>query len=111
MTRTRGPSTAVSRSRAVVASSPVASVKRVDTDHAGLIDGKVELRLHPCSVAPAEDHEKCGTNRPTRAGSSCNNAVRRRRGGCRAEVDGARDAPRRVQLTESGLLRIDLQRQ
>ena len=34
----------------------------------------MDLRLHPCSVDPAEDHEKCGPNRPT-AESSCNNAV------------------------------------
>ena len=25
----------------------------------------MDLRLHPCSVDPAEDHEKCGPNRPT----------------------------------------------
>ena len=25
----------------------------------------MDLRLHPCSVAPAECHEKCGPNRPT----------------------------------------------
>ena len=37
------------------------------------------LRLHPCSVAPAEDHEKCGPNRPS-AKSSCNNASTQRRG-------------------------------
>ena len=43
VTRTRGPSTVVSRSRAVVASSPVASVSVWTTDHAGLIDAKVEL--------------------------------------------------------------------
>ena len=35
----------------------------------------MDLRLHPCSVAPAEDHEKCGSRRPTRRGSSCNNAM------------------------------------
>ena len=40
----------------------------------------MDLRLHSCSVAPAESHEKCGPNRPTRAGSSCNNAGRRRQG-------------------------------
>ena len=34
----------------------------------------MDLRLHPCSVAPAEGHEKCRPNRPTRRGSSCNNA-------------------------------------
>ena len=34
----------------------------------------MDLRLHPCSVDPAEDHEKCGPNRPT-AESSCNNAM------------------------------------
>ena len=33
----------------------------------------MDLRLHPCSVDPAENHEKCGPNRPT-AESSCNNA-------------------------------------
>ena len=38
----------------------------------------MDLRLHPCSVAPAAGHEKCGPNRPTPAGSSCNNARRRR---------------------------------
>ena len=38
----------------------------------------MDLRLHPCSVDSAEDHEKCGPNRPTRAGSSCNNALERR---------------------------------
>ena len=37
----------------------------------------MNLRLHPCSVAPAERPEKCGPRRPTRAGSSCNNAPRR----------------------------------
>ena len=36
----------------------------------------MDLRLHPCSVDPAEDHEKCGPNRPT-AESSCNNAAKR----------------------------------
>ena len=35
----------------------------------------MNLRLHPCSVAPAEGPEKCGPRRPTRAGPSCNNAV------------------------------------
>ena len=39
----------------------------------------MDLRLHPCSVAPAEDHEKCGPNHRTRAGSSCNNAPATRR--------------------------------
>ena len=34
----------------------------------------MNLRLHLCSVAPAEDHEKCEPSRPTRRGSSCNNA-------------------------------------
>ena len=34
----------------------------------------MDLRLHPCSVAPAERHEKGGPRRPTRRGSSCNNA-------------------------------------
>ena len=37
----------------------------------------MDLRLHPCSVAPAEDHEKCGPNHPTRSGYSCNNAPER----------------------------------
>ena len=35
----------------------------------------MDLRLHPCSVAPAEGPEKCGPRCPTRAGSSCNNAA------------------------------------
>ena len=35
----------------------------------------MDLRLHPCSVAPAEGPEKCGPRRPTRAGPSCNNAL------------------------------------
>ena len=35
----------------------------------------MNLRLHPGSVAPAEGHEKCRPRRPTRRGSSCNNAV------------------------------------
>ena len=39
----------------------------------------MDLQLHPCSVAPAEGHEKCGPNRPTPAGSSCNNATQRPR--------------------------------
>ena len=34
----------------------------------------MNLRLHLCRVAPAEDYEKCDPNRPTRRGSSCNNA-------------------------------------
>ena len=34
----------------------------------------MNLRLHPRSVAPAECHEKCGPNRPTPTGYSCNNA-------------------------------------
>ena len=38
----------------------------------------MDLRLHPCSVAPAEGHEKCRPNRLTPAGSSCNNAPDRR---------------------------------
>ena len=33
----------------------------------------MDLRLHPCSVDPAENHEKYRPNRPT-AESSCNNA-------------------------------------
>ena len=36
----------------------------------------MDLRLHPCSVAPAEGPEKCGPRRPTRNGYSCNNAAR-----------------------------------
>ena len=35
----------------------------------------MDLRLHPCSVDPAEDHEKCGPNRPSSRGFSCNNAT------------------------------------
>ena len=38
----------------------------------------MDLRLHPSSVAPAEGPEKCGPNRPTPAGFSCNNAEGRR---------------------------------
>ena len=38
----------------------------------------MDLRLHPCSVAPAEGHEKCGPRRPTRR-SSGNNAPSHRR--------------------------------
>ena len=35
----------------------------------------MDLRLHPCRVAPAEGHEKCRPNRLTPAeGLSCNNA-------------------------------------
>ena len=37
----------------------------------------MDLRLHPCSVAPAEGHEKCRPNRLTPAVSSCNNAKER----------------------------------
>ncbi len=37
----------------------------------------MDLRLHPCSVAPAEGHEKCGPNFPTPTGYSCNNALHR----------------------------------
>ena len=40
----------------------------------------MDLRLHPCSVAPAEGHEKCRPNRLTPAGSSCNNALEGLRG-------------------------------
>ena len=40
-----------------------------------LIPG-MNLRLHPRSMAPAESPEKCGPRRPTRSGSSCNNAPR-----------------------------------
>ena len=39
----------------------------------------MDLRLHPCSVAPAEGHEKGRPNRPIPAGSSCNNADTRPR--------------------------------
>ena len=38
----------------------------------------MNLRLHPCSVAPAEGPKKCGPRRPTRSGYSCNNAAVRR---------------------------------
>ena len=31
----------------------------------------MNLRRHPCNVAPAEGPEKYGPNRPTRSGSSC----------------------------------------
>ena len=34
----------------------------------------MNLRLHPCNVAPAEAPEKCGPRRPTCSGYSCNNA-------------------------------------
>ena len=34
----------------------------------------MDLRLHPCSVAPAEGHEKCEPRRLTRRWSSCTNA-------------------------------------
>ena len=44
-----------------------------------LIPG-MNIRLHPCSVAPAKRHEKYGPNHPTRSGSSCNNAVFHRDG-------------------------------
>ena len=40
----------------------------------------MNLRLHPCSVTPAEGPEKCGPRRPTRNGYSCNNAAPRRHG-------------------------------
>ena len=40
----------------------------------GLVPG-MDLRLHPCSVAPAACPERCGPRRPTRAGPSCNNAT------------------------------------
>ena len=43
----------------------------------------MDLRLHPCSVAPAECHEKCGPNRPTPTGYSCNNAPTRFLHDCR----------------------------
>ena len=36
----------------------------------------MNLRLHPCSVTPAEGPEKCGPRRPTRNGYSCNNAMK-----------------------------------
>ncbi len=35
-------------------------------------------QAQPCSVAPAECHEKGGPNRPTPTGYSCNNAIMRR---------------------------------
>ncbi len=35
----------------------------------------MDLRLHPRSVAPVDGCEKTGPSSPTRAGSSCNNAV------------------------------------
>ena len=35
----------------------------------------MNLRLHPCSVAPAEGPQKRGPSCPTRNGSSCNNAT------------------------------------
>ena len=38
----------------------------------------MDLRLHPCSVTPAERPQKCGPSRPTGRGSSCNNATQRR---------------------------------
>ena len=41
---------------------------------------RMNLRLYPCSVAPAEVQEKYGPNRPTRSGSSFNNAGDKRRG-------------------------------
>ena len=55
------------RSRAVVASSPVASVSVLDTDHAGLIDTKVELP--PATPAAstecfAADHHSHAAARP-----------------------------------------------
>ena len=37
----------------------------------------MDLRFHPCSVAPAEGPEKSGPRRPTRNGYSCNNAHQR----------------------------------
>ena len=49
----------------------------------------MDLRLHPCSVAPAAGHEKCGPNRPTPSGSSCNNAAPQCRGGQTAVSPGA----------------------
>ena len=52
----------------------------------------MDLRLHPCSVAPAEDHEKCGPRRPTRSGYSCNNATYHRQRA--AEVDPSRPSAR-----------------
>ena len=51
----------------------------------------IDLQLHPCSVAPAEGPEKCGSRRPTRSGYSCNNAPARSRGpGERRRPDTAR---------------------
>ena len=35
----------------------------------------MDLRLHPCSVDPAEGSEKCWPSRSTRSGFSCNNAT------------------------------------
>ena len=48
----------------------------------------MDLRLHPCSVAPAEGPEKCGPRRPTRPGPSCNNALHT--AGCLARVTRVR---------------------
>ena len=59
----------------------------ITTSNEGLVVGRpvrhaifrlvrgMDLRLHPWSVAPAAGHEKGGPNRPTPAGSSCNNAI------------------------------------
>ena len=65
--------------------------RHIATSNEGLVVGRpvrnailrlirgMNLRLHPCSVAPTKGHEKYGPNHPTRSGSSCNNAGRRRR--------------------------------
>ena len=80
-----------------------------------LVSG-IDLRLHPCSVTPAEGPEKCGPRRPTRNGYSCNNAVPRRdesfgqRNGfpTRAAPIAIRDyAPGIVKLTKSSSMPID----
>ena len=150
MTRTRGPSTASSRSRAVaecvqepfglaqremveesqgqggldgeirvppLPASPAAPAgcpgsdrfrgqphRHIAASNESLIVGRpvrnavlrlirgMNLRLHPCSVAPAEGPEKCGPRRPTRAGPSCNNAPSRRYG---RRVTGSIDGPPR----------------
>ena len=64
----------------------------------------MDLRLHPCSVAPAEGHEKCGPRRPTPTGYSCNNVGRRqgvlaRRGG--ADAPGLDTTPARLPLADT----------
>ena len=47
--------------------------------HQPQLDNTMDLRLHPCSVAPAKGHEKYGPTHSTRCGSSCNNASMRPR--------------------------------